>query len=307
MDRLGFILFAFLFVQCGSDYEPTFSGKTISHDWNSDKLRFNIDGQQKVIKLPTNNDIDFNNPIWLRAQDLVLIKMTERSEDCNNYSVVTFDLNGHLLDTVYKAAPCTFIEFMPSPNDKLLLLRVHEYADRYTKPKKGRIKYLIYDITKQLIQDSLTFDNSNLELDKIRETVWSPDSQNVLVLSRVDNKGQFAFIYDIKGGKKLLDSGTNFVWSPTDNNLVSYIKDNKIVFKNLNTNETTNFYSGQEGKRINDFRWNPTGEFLVINFNGHFFNIDSESTWRPTSVLVSVPDQKESKVFERHNGFDSWK
>lgn len=307
MDRLGFILYAILLVNCTSDYEPTFAGKSINHDWNQDKLRFNINGQRKEIKLPTTNEIDFNNPIWQRGQDIILMKMTERFGSCNNYSIVTFDMDGHIMDTIYQAEPCTYIEFMPSPNDTLLLIRTYKSNDRYTNSKERRIKYLVYNISNQLIQDSITFDQTNFGLDKFHESIWSPDSKKVLLFATADNSEQLGFIYTLNEGKKIFDSGTNFIWSPTDNDLVSYLTDNQIVFKNVDSNEKTIFYLGQEDKVINDFRWNPTGEFLVINFNGQFLNIDSKATWRPTSILVSVDDKKKSKVFERHNVYDSWK
>jgi hypothetical protein len=307
MDKLGFILYAILLVNCASDYEPTFTGKSIHHEWSGDKLRFNINGQRKEISLPTKNEIDFNNPIWQRGQDIILMQMTERLGECNNYSIVTFDMDGHVMDTIYQAEPCTYIEFMPSPNDKLLLIRTYKSDDRLTNSKERGIKYLVYNISKQAIQDSLTFDQTNLELDKFHESIWSPDSKNVLVFATGDNNEHLGFIYNFKDGKKSLDKGTNFIWSPTNNNLVSYLKDNKIIFKNLDSNEMTVFYQGHENKVINDFRWNPTGEYLVINFNGQFLNIDSKAAWRPTSILVSVQDKRESKVFERHNVYDSWK
>jgi len=307
MDKLRFIVYTILLVECGSNYEPAFTGETIYHDWNGDKLQFNIDGQQKEIKLPTDNQIDFNSPIWLRGQDIVLMTKTEKVGDCYSYSVVTFDMNGCILETIYKAEACKIIEFMPSPNNKLLLLRTYKSADWYSNRKEGDIKYIVYDISSQSILDSITFDNSNLELDKFHETIWSPDSKNVLIFTANNNKKQLGFIYNLEEGKRLLDSGTNFIWSPTDNNLVSYLVDNEIIFKYLDTNETTKFYQGQENTRINDFRWNQTGEYLVINFNEQFLNIDSKATWRPTSILVSVPDKRESNVFERHNVYDSWK
>lgn len=307
MDRLVFILGTILLFQCSSDYEPAFTGKTIYHDWNSDKLKLNIDGQLKEFKLPTSETIDYNSPIWLRGQDTILMTKTEKTDSCYNYSIVSFDVNGNLQSTILKSEPCTIIEFMPAPNDTLLLLRTYNYADWFSKNKVGRVNYLVYDLFKQSIQDSISFDNTNLELDKFHESIWSPDSKKVLLFATADNGEQLGFIYNLNEGKKLLDSGTNFIWSPTDNDVVSYLKDNEIVFKNLDSNEKDIFYRGQEDKAINNFRWNPTGEFLVINFNGQFLNIDTKATWRPTSILVSVHDKRESKVFERHNVYDSWK
>ena len=215
-------------------------------------------------------------------------------------------MDGKILDTLFTPAPCTIVDYMPSPNDKLLLLRTYKYTDWYVKGT-GRTTYFIYDIEKNLFQDSIIFENSKLNFESLKETIWSPNSERTLLFSIGENNEQAAFIYKLGGEKTLVGRGTNFIWSPVDEHLVSYLNANTIFFKNVLTNETTEFYKGQKDKKINDFRWSPTGEYLVINLHGYFMNIASKTTWKPSRIFISAKDKWKSKEIFEHTVFESWK
>ena len=90
MARFLLLLGTVLFVQCNPKYEPKFFGKAIHHDWNGDIVHFNINGQRKEIKLPTNMTVDFNNPIWLSEQDSFFMQKVEKVKECYSYSIVLF-------------------------------------------------------------------------------------------------------------------------------------------------------------------------------------------------------------------------
>ena len=154
MKRFLFLFFTTLIIQCSSDFEPKFYGKTIYHDWNADKIQLNLDGQTKEIRLPTADTLDFNNPIWLKAQDRFLMTTSEKGRNCYSYSIVSFDTNGTLKDTIFTPTPCTIIDFMPSPDDNLLLIRSYKYSD-LERTMTGPVRYFIYDLKTKTMSDEM--------------------------------------------------------------------------------------------------------------------------------------------------------
>ena len=66
-------------------------------------------------------------------------------------------------------------------------------------------------------------------------------------------------------------------------------------------------FEGRRKKKVKDFRWNPTGDFLVINIEGYFFNIESYITWNPTHIYLSMPDKVESETFYNMERIDTWR
>lgn len=304
-------IFRFLFLiplitQCTSNFDPEFQGKTIYHSWSSDKIQLNLNGEIKEIKLPTNDTLVFNNPVWLKGEDRFLMTTSEKGQDCYTHVIVSFDLNGKLMDTVFTPAPCSIIEFMPSPDDKLLMIRSYVYNDWKTT-NTGTVSYFVYNLEQKTIQDSIDFEKSRLNLEGFRETIWSPDSKQVIISRSNRSNEQTAFIYDLDKTSVLLDTGSNFVWSPTNKEIVSYIKKNKVVFKNLKTNKVEEFFSGDKNTAINDFRWDPKGEYLIVNLNNHSLDREATLTWKPASIFISVSDKRQSGKISKHTVYHSWK
>jgi hypothetical protein len=295
-----------LITQCTSNFDPEFQGKTIYHSWSSDKIQLNLNGEIKEIKLPTTDTTVFNNPVWLKGQDRFLMTTSEKRQNCYTHAIVSFDMSGKLIDTVFTPAPCTINYFMPSPDDKSLLIRSYVYNDWKTT-NTGTVSYFVYDLKQKTILDSIAFEKSRLNLEGFRETIWSPDSKQVIIFRSHRNNEQTAFIYDLNKTSVLLDTGSNFVWSPTNKEVVSYIKKNKILFKNLATNKTEEFFSGDKNIIINDFRWDPKGEYLIVNLINYFTNAETGGTRKPSSIFISVSDKQQSGKFPKHTVYHSWK
>ncbi len=318
---LIFLSLSILLSSC-TNQEYDLTGKRIYHDWNSDSIHIFLPEKSLKFELPKNKLNDFSSPIWLRNEDKFLIRISEKSvgNNCYNYFIGLFDLKGTLIDTIYKEMPCNIIHFMQSKNDSLILIRRFKYSDWKQNSfqdniwHEHKLTYLIYNIYKNQITDSISF-QSGLYLDNFHESVWSVDCQRVLVSKKPEQsiynrKHEEWYIFDIKTGDTLyIDIGDNFIWSPIQDNLISYLKDNTIWFYRTDSKNFEKFYQLPKEKKIKSFSWSPNGTELLIHYGKHatlLKPLGSKISWFPYDLLINVKD-KTIKKKSGHEVIDSWK
>lgn len=304
--RKLFIITTVVFTCCMSKpaYEPAITGETITHEWQLDSIRLNINEQISVFKLPANDSVDYSDPVWLNKQDAFLMTQYKKDRDsCYNYQIVLFDTKGNLLDTVFTPPPCTIVDVMPSPNDSLLLVRTYLHSV-WRQQIPGIAVYLVLNIASREVLHTVKH-RTYFNLGKLVSPVWSSDSKRFLEFDADKDGTQLAYFHELNVAKNIVGTGKNFIFSPTDVNTVAYLKDNTIFFKNISTNAVVEFYKGE--KEIINFFWHPKGEYLLVNTGDYYLNIKKDKLWSPSHIFISVPDKKISRELPHHIVFDSWR
>jgi hypothetical protein len=206
------------------------------------------------------------------------------------------------LDTVYIAPPNTALNYSLAPNDSLLLLK--KYSDDCEKTSQFR--YSFYNrFLKKSLPDSIPVSNSRGIL--LPESVWSPDSRKVIISSWGRNDA-VGLVYDLATkDTTYIDEGTNFLWSPADNNLVAYIKGYSVYTMNLQTGAREIIYEGKRKYSITSFRWNPTGDFMMFHVKRYLLNIVSGMTTSTVIIYFNMEDRTTSKTHLSDERVDTWK
>jgi hypothetical protein len=291
---------------CGSDFEPKLTGWTANTDTFKPILYLNIDGHSKTLELP---GYRYHDPQWIKNRNLLLLTQTLEINECYEYQIISMDTSGNVVDTIFTALPRKALDFKLAPNDSILLLKTFNWdcANRSNNLNYD-YRYTFYNrFSKKGLLDTIKVRNArNIGFS---ETVWSPDSKKVIIEEWTGNSGaRAAFIFDLATKDTThIDTGSDFIWSPVDNDLVAYIKDYSLYSKNIRTGETEIIYKGRKKKKVKDFRWNPTGDFLMINITGYFLNIESDALWKPTRIFISMPDKKKSQEFYNNDYIDTWR
>jgi hypothetical protein len=298
--RLLILIVIVLIASCTSNYQPELNGKMITLDWNSNKITIDLTGIINTYQLQSRDSVYFSNPVWLKHSDMFLMCTEKNEGKCFTSSIISYTSDERILDTIYKANLCENIDFMPSPDDSLIAMRVFRFMDGI-----GTCTYLVYNLNKRKAIDSIKFTCTNLVFsDFYHETTWSPDSKKFLIFKKL-GKLDYAMTYDLTSKNIVpVDSGTNFIWSPINSNVISYLKNNSIWFKDIQTGKATKFFSS---KSIHDFRWNPSGDFLVINKTEYFLGIESIWTTSLKHILISTLNSKNRSEANDYLIIDSWK
>ena len=255
-----------------------------------------------MIELPGNEKIGYRFAQWTKFPDRILLTQIVKTQHCFNYQIIAIDTTGTITDTLYTAPPNTAVNFKLAPNDSLLLLKT--YDDNCDE--SDHFKYTFYNrYLKIALPDTIAVGNARGIL--LHETVWSPDSKKVII-SEWSGQQTKAFTYDLlTKDRKSIDTGSDFIWSPSDNNLVAYIKNYSVYTKNIKTGEEELMYKGKRKKSVTDFRWNPHGDFLMIHIKSYLLNVEAEPLQRHTIIYLSMKDKRESAVFYRDHRIDTWK
>lgn len=284
---------------CGKKFEPDLNGWKAYTVPARSRIHLEIDGKNKRIRLPAGEGISYRFAQWTQ-HDHLLVMQSVRKLHCSDYQILEIDTAGSILDTVYTAPPGVALNFKLAPNDSTLLLKTYEDC------AEGASKYTFYDrYLRTPLPDTVTVDDARGI--PLHETVWSPDSRKVIVLTRWGSR-EDAFVYDrVSKDTVYIDRGTNFVWSPYDRNRVAYIKDLSIYIKNLETGMVELIYKGKRKKSVTRFRWDPTGEFLMVYVKRYFLNIEAGPTGNITVFYLSMEDLSESKTYFGEMRLDSWK
>jgi len=291
-------------VSCSSDYEPKFSGVgAFTHPPRTLVLQV-MGGEESRTTLPGGESIGYRFAQWTKAgEELLVVQTRSGGEDCSDYQILTIDTEGAILDTVYQAPPATPLNFNLAPNDSLIMLKTY---DSDCRDWSTNFIYTFYNRhLKTALPDTIKVGNTlGLLLD---ETLWSPDSRKVII-PQWSGPQVKAFVYDLATkDSTYIDKGSNFIWSPTDNNIVSYIKDYSIYTKNIVTGETELLYEGKKKKGAHRFRWSPQGDYLRIHVRSYMLNVEAPMTQRTVVVYLSLPDKKESRTFLDDQHIDTWR
>ena len=257
MEKLIFPILLLALFGCGRKFEPELKGKQAYVVPARPQVHLDIDGRETTINLPATDKVRYRFAQWTKSKDQILLTQIIETDSCYDYQIVAVDTTGAITDTVYTAPPNTALNFKLAPNDSLLLLKTYtDDCDRSTD-----FKYTFYNrYLKKTLPDTIAVRNARgLLLD---ETVWSPDSKKV-ILSQWSGSLVDAFIYNLTTkDSTYIAEGTNFIWSPIDNDVIAYIKDYSIYTRNMATVEEERIYKGRRKRRAYNFRWNPTGDFM---------------------------------------------
>ena len=287
---------------CGQKFEPDLRGWKAYTIPARPLVHLEIDGRVKTLELPGDGLIGYRFAQWTKFQDRILLTQVSKTERCYDYQIISIDTTGTIVDTVYTAPANTPVNFKLAPNDSLLLLKTYDdncdESDHY--------KYTFYNrYLKTGLPDTIFVGNARGIL--LPETVWSPDSKKVIIAKWAGLITE-AFTYDlVTKDTTYIDEGNNFVWSPTENNLVAYVKDFSIYTRNIATGEKALVYQGTRKKSVKDFRWNPNGDFLMIHIRGYFLNIEAVMLGKSEHIYLSMKDKRESKVFHNDQVIHTWK
>jgi hypothetical protein len=261
-----------------------------------------IDGKESTIYLPDGEGVRYRFPQWTKSKDRILLVQITANEKCQDYKIVAVDTTGAILDTVYVAPPNTALNYSLAPNDSLLLIKTY----RDDCEKTSQFRYSFYNrYLKKSLPDTIPVSNSRGIL--LPESVWSPDSRKVILTSWGRNEA-VGFVYDlVTKDTTYVDEGSNFLWSPTDNNQVAFIKDYSLYTLNLQTGVKEVIYEGKRKHAVTAFRWNPTGEFMMIHIKRYWLNIVSNMTGNPIIIYLNMKDGTTSKSYFSDERVDTWK
>lgn len=298
---IGSVLSILILIACEKEFEPELKGwQAYTHP--ARRVYIEINGRKKTLQLPGDESITYRYAQWAKHREILLVQLSS-NKNCADYQLIAADTTGAIVDTIYTAPPNTPINFKLAPNDSLLLLKT--YIDNCTDESEN-FRYTFYNrYSHKALSDTITVDNARgIPLD---ETVWSPDSRKVII-SEWFGMVVRAFVYDLVTKDTVyIDQGSNFTWSPSDNNLVAYIKDHSIYTKNIATGEEELIYEGRKKRSVRSFRWNPTGDFLMMTINSYILNVEKPMFRRSTIIYFSLADKRESKVFLDERRIDTWR
>jgi hypothetical protein len=290
-----------LFLGCDKEFEPELRGwKAYTHP--SRRLFLDMDGREKDIVLPGDDRVGYRFAQWTKLQDLILVAQVLKTEHCDDYQIVSIDTAGVIIDTIYTPPPSTALNFKLAPNDSLLLLKTYydncEWNDDF--------KYTFFNrFTRKSLPDTIRVENSRGIL--LHENIWSPDSKKVIIQEWLGRKTK-AFTYSlVTKDTTYIDKGSNFIWSPTNNDEVAYIKDYSIYSKNVATGETALIFEGKKKRGAVEFRWSPAGDFLMIHVQSYLLNVDVNPLRSTTILYLSMPDKIESRKFYEDTHIATWK
>lgn len=286
---------------CDTEFEPEIVGWKAYTVAYRREVHLTLDGVEKVLTLPGDEHVGYHRAQWTKENQLLLTQYT-RGENCN-FQIITADTAGVITDTVYTAPAQTALAFKLAPNDSLLVLKTYKYdcAD-----DGKRFRYSFYDrFKKKALSD--TIKSANALVIPFAETVWSPDSKKV-ILSEWSGRLVKAYVYDLQTKAKTeIDKGMHFTWSPTDQDIIAYVKDYSLYTKNIRTGATELVYPGKKKEAVDDFRWDPTGTFFKIYIRGYLLNLEAPMFNKLTFIYYSPINKSESTVYRREDRIDTWK
>jgi hypothetical protein len=287
---------------CGK-FEPELKGWKAYTLPGKPLVHLEIDGRETTVGIEGNQRITYRYPQWTKFEDHILLAQVIKTERCYDFQIITIDTTGAIIDTVYTAPSNTPINFKLAPNDSLLVLKT--YNDDCEEDSEN-FKYTFYNrFTKQKLSDTISVGNARGI--PLLETVWSPDSKKVII-SQWSGGVTKTFTYNlITKDTAYIDKGSNFIWSPTDNNLVAYIKDYSILTRNMETGEREVVYKGKKKKSATDFRWDPTGEYLMIQTAGYLLNVEAPPLQTHNTIYLSMKEKTLSKIFFGDQKIHTWK
>ena len=301
MKRILLPVIALILLACGREFEPELTGWRAYTLPGSVKVHLNIDGRETTITLPGRSNVRYRFPQWTKSRDRLLLVQMTKTGDCDDFQLIAIDTSGTITDTIYTAPPRTALNFKLAPNDSLLLLKTYDDDCQ----SLDNFKYTFYNryLKTALLDTIRTGSTRGLLID---ETVWSPDSKNVILSAWSGSKAK-AFTYNlVTKDTTYIDKGVNFLWSPTDNDMVAYIKDFSICTRNIKTGKKEILFQGKRKRSATDFRWNPQGDILMIHLQRYLLNVEAPPFQSHTIIYLSMKDKTESRTFLDDQRIDTW-
>lgn len=292
-------------IGCDKQFEPELAGWRAYTLPGRPHIHLDINGKETTIKLPGDETIGYRFAQLTESKDRILLTQILSNGHCYDYKIIAVDTTGAITDTVYVAPPNTALNFKLAPNDSLLLLKT--YSDNCVD-ESSSFRYTLYNrFLHTMLPDTIKVRDARGI--RLHENVWSPDSKKVIISEWASGgKVAKAFVYDLLTKDTIrIDKGSNFIWSPTDNDLVTYIQDHSIYSRNINTGEKELIYEGKSKKGVTEFRWDPTGEFLMMHVQGYLLNLEAGPLQTHRIIYLSIPDKIESRQFFEDQRIDTWK
>jgi hypothetical protein len=288
---------------CGKKFEPDLRGWKAYTLPGRPMVHLDLDGREKTIKLPGGDGVVYRYPQWTKLHDNLLLVQIVKTRQCYDYQIISADTTGEITDTIYTAPANTALNFKLAPNDSILILKT--YPDDCEEEIED-FSYTFYNRhLKKSLPDTVTVEHARGL--HFTETVWSPNSQKVII-SEWQWENVKASAYNVvTKDTTYIGEGNNFTWSPADNNLVAYIKGYSIYFKNIETGEEEVIFEGREKRRASRFRFNPTGDFLMIHVSDYLLNVDVPPLQSTKIIYFSIRDKIESRTFFEDQRIDTWK
>ncbi len=299
---LLFLLFL-LIVGCNKEFEPELTGWKAYTLPGRPIVHLEINGRERNITLPGDKNVGYRFAQFTKSENHIFLTQSLKKANCADYQIISADTTGTVIDTVYTAPPNTPLNLKLAPNDSLLLLKT--YYDNCVD-ETSNFKYTFFNrYSKKSLPDTINVGNSwNIPL---KENVWSPDSKKVLIQEWSGFLVK-AFVYDlVTKDTTFVGKGSNFIWSPSDNNIVAYIKDLSIYTKNIATGENEILYEGRTKRSVANFRWSPNGDFLMIHLQTYLLNLKAPPLASTKIIYFSMKDKGESSVFFDNQQIDTWK
>lgn len=302
MNRSLFVIACMAVVGCSREFEPDLRGWKARTAPGSTIVNITRNDRQLAVQLPGAGEAVYRYAQWTAAGDNIMLLQIRRSGSCQEYRIVTADTTGTITDTVYVAPPNTAVNFKLSPNDSLVFLKT--YFDDCKESRDYRYSF-INRYTGDALPDTIAVEDARGIL--LRETIWSPDSKRVIVQTRSID-GMKAFVYDLTSKERTpIDFGTNFIWSPVDKNIVAYLREHSIYTWNMATRERVIFYEGKSDKSVIEFRWNPTGTFMMMHVRTYLLNMEAGPFQQTRIMYLATEDKRESRMYYSDEKVDTWR
>jgi hypothetical protein len=288
---------------CGRTFEPDLKGWKAYTLPGKPLVHLDLDGRETTVGLQGDTGSVFRYPQWTHFKDHLLLTQIVKTQRCSDYQIIALDTTGDIVDTIYTAPANTPLNFKLAPNDSLLILKTY---DDDCDEESGNFRYTFYNrYSKQHLSDTLEVGNARGI--HFTENVWSPDSKKVIITEWFGHVTT-ASVYDlVTKDTTFIGNGSNFTWSPADNNLVAYIKDYSIYAKNIKTREEELLFEGKEKRSATNFRFNPNGDFLMIHVSDFLLNVNVPMLRSTKIIYFSMQDKIESKTFFDNQRIDTWK
>lgn len=224
-------------------------------------------------KFPERKSSWFINPIPLNNSDSLIIYENFNDVDTSAYifgQLILMDQKCNVFDTIYKLKSLEYIQsYFPTDNDSLVLIHVCQSDSFRSGYNLAKSKLNIYDFERKSINNIILPDSIAIEY--FNQSPWSPENNQFIVSINkypylLDNNE--IFIYDLNNSSlKRIEKGDKPVWYKKKSREIVYIKNNKLLIHNIETNKNTVIYKSENNRIIDWCRFSNNGKFLVIR--GH--------------------------------------
>src|SRR4051812_25215914 len=217
MKNILLLVMVLIVMSCERKFEPDLKGWKAYTLPGKPLVHLDLNGRETTVGLPGDTVSVFRYPQWTKFKDQLLLTQMVKTRHCYDFQIIAIDTTGTTVDTIYTAPPNTPLNFKLAPNDSLLILKTYNDDCEHNS---DHFTYTFYNrYSKSSLSDTITVGSTRGI--HLKENVWSPDSKKVII-SQWFGGGIKAFAYDlVTKDTTYIGKGTDFTWSPTDNDLVA--------------------------------------------------------------------------------------